>query len=55
MLDGAEETQEFGPFLAGFYTVKGVTKAGEKTNEDAVTVKLLGTKTKSRRLHCIPK
>jgi membrane-associated protein TcaA len=47
VLDGAEETKEFGPFLAGSYTVKGIHTTGNKKSEDAVTVTLAGTKTKT--------
>ena len=44
ILDGSKETTEFGPFLAGTYTVKAAYKKEGKTNEDAITVTLTGTK-----------
>ncbi len=44
ILDGSKETTEFGPFLAGTYTVKAAYKKDGKTNEDAITVTLTGTK-----------
>ncbi|WP_338470883.1 YARHG domain-containing protein [Niallia sp. XMNu-256] len=44
ILDGSKETTEFGPFLAGNYTVKAAYKKDGKTNEDALTVTLTGTK-----------
>lgn len=44
VLDGTEETREFGPFLAGSYTVKGIS-TGNKKREDAIAVTLVGTKT----------
>ncbi len=44
ILDGSKETTEFGPFLAGTYNVKAVYKKDGKTNEDAITVTLTGTK-----------
>ncbi|MED3563810.1 TcaA second domain-containing protein, partial [Bacillus xiapuensis] len=44
ILDGSEETKEFGPFLAGSYTVKGIQKTGKKSKK-TYTVKLAGTKT----------
>ncbi|HWL24670.1 MAG TPA: YARHG domain-containing protein [Ureibacillus sp.] len=46
VLDGTEETREFGPFLAGSYTVKGVSTESKK-REEAVAVVLMGTKTKT--------
>ena len=43
VIDQAYDTKEFGPFLAGTYTVKGVGS----TLEDMVTVDLAGTQTKT--------
>jgi membrane-associated protein TcaA len=44
ILDKSKETTEFGPFLAGIYNVKASYKEDGKTNEDAITVTLTGTK-----------
>ncbi|MFK2826632.1 YARHG domain-containing protein [Bacillus sp. B190/17] len=45
VLDEAGEVQEFGPFLVGAYTVKGMRKAEDGTKEDEITLELSGTKT----------
>lgn len=42
-LDNVDETKEFGPFLGGIYTVKGLNGTGDQEMKDAVNVKLSGT------------
>lgn len=44
VLDGSENSLEIGPLLAGSYKVKVVYKKAGKTEKDAMTVKLKGTK-----------
>lgn len=44
VLNGSQETKEFGPFLAGLYTVKGIHKEKDK-KEEIMNIKLAGTQT----------
>ncbi|RJS60615.1 YARHG domain-containing protein [Bacillus sp. PK3_68] len=44
VLDKAKEAQEFGPFLAGSYKVKGMKKSAAGSTEDEVVLELAGTK-----------
>ena len=46
VLDGSVETKEFGPFLTGVYTIRGIHKKGKHKSEDVATVTLAGTKLK---------